>query len=63
MLGGEAISDGLRHSAREMLTERSSTKADRARGEPKSKGESERAKGETPSGTKDTKGSARVRGA
>ena len=44
MLGGEAISDGLRHSAREMLTERSAAKALEARGESKSKGESERAK-------------------
>ena len=38
MLGGEAITDGLRRSAREMLSERSS--------EVKPKGESERAKGE-----------------
>jgi DNA repair protein RecN (Recombination protein N) len=39
MLGGEAITDGLRASAREMLAGRGS--------EAKSKGESERAKGET----------------
>ena len=69
MLGGEAISDGLRGSAREMLAERSAANAPGAKGEPTSKGESERAKGETPSGakalksSKDTKGSARVRGA
>jgi DNA repair protein RecN (Recombination protein N) len=44
MLGGEAISDGLRHSAREMLMERSAAKAPEAKGESKSKGESERAK-------------------
>jgi DNA repair protein RecN (Recombination protein N) len=40
MLGGEAISDGLRRSAREMLGER----AGQAKGEPMAKGESERAK-------------------
>jgi DNA repair protein RecN (Recombination protein N) len=40
MLGGEAITDGLRRSAREMLRERAS----RAKGESKTKGESERAK-------------------
>jgi len=40
MLGGEAISDGLRRSAREMLGER----AGQARGESMAKGESERAK-------------------
>ena len=44
MLGGEAISDGLRASAREMLTERSAAKALEAKGESKPKGESERAK-------------------
>ena len=44
MLGGEAISDGLRGSAREMLTQRSPTEAPRAKGESKPKGESERAK-------------------
>ena len=44
MLGGEAISDGLRHAAREMLTERSATKARQAKGESKPKGESESAK-------------------
>ena len=44
MLGGEAISDGLRHSAREMLTERSAARAPEAKGESKSKGESERPK-------------------
>jgi DNA repair protein RecN (Recombination protein N) len=40
MLGGAAISDGLRRSAREMLEERSG----RLAGEPPAKGESERAK-------------------
>ena len=40
MLGGDAITDGLRRSAREMLKERGS----QAKGEPKTKGESERAK-------------------
>lgn len=40
MLGGEAISDGLRRSAREMLGER----AGQAKGESMAKGESERAK-------------------
>jgi len=40
MLGGEAITDGLRRSAREMLLER-------AAGGPARKGESERAKGES----------------
>ena len=39
MLGGEAISDGLRHSAREMLGQR----AGEAKGESMAKGESERA--------------------
>ena len=39
MLGGDVITDGLRHSAREMLEGRA--------GEPNAKGESERAKGET----------------
>jgi DNA repair protein RecN (Recombination protein N) len=51
MLGGEAISDGLRRSAREMLRERSG-------GEAKPKGESERAKakphGEQPQRTRRT---------
>ena len=64
MLGGEAITDGLRRSAREMLKERSSSKGlQGAGGESMSKGESERAKGESPKGTKVTKGSSRVRGA
>jgi hypothetical protein len=40
MLGGEAITDGLRRSAREMLVER----AGGAKGESKAKGESESAK-------------------
>jgi hypothetical protein len=40
MLGGEAITDGLRRSAREMLMERGGG----AKGEPKAKGESESAK-------------------
>src|SRR5579862_3870232 len=43
MLGGEAVTDGLRRSAREMLEERAAQAA--ARGRPK--GESERAKGES----------------
>ena len=69
MLGGEAITDGLRRSAREMLKERSASKgvggASRE-GESMSKGESERAKGESAKdtgGTKAAKGSSRVRGA
>ena len=41
MLGGEAVSEGLRQSAREMLTQRSTDKPTRAKGESKSKGESE----------------------
>jgi DNA repair protein RecN (Recombination protein N) len=41
MLGGEAITDGLRRSAREMLVERG---GGAAKGEPKAKGESESAK-------------------
>jgi DNA repair protein RecN (Recombination protein N) len=47
MLGGEAITDGLRRSAREMLVERAATRSPqprRATGESKPKGESERAK-------------------
>jgi DNA repair protein RecN (Recombination protein N) len=47
MLGGEAVTDGLRRSAREMLEERSSgrpTPGGRAKGEAGSKGESESAK-------------------
>jgi DNA repair protein RecN (Recombination protein N) len=43
MLGGAAISDGLRHSAREMLEERSGRPA----GESPTKGESETAKAKT----------------
>jgi DNA repair protein RecN (Recombination protein N) len=43
MLGGEAITDGLRRSAREML-------AERAKGEGTTKGESERAKAKGPAG-------------
>jgi DNA repair protein RecN (Recombination protein N) len=57
MLGGEAISDGLRHAAHEMLTERSAAKAGGAKGESKPKGESE-----TPSGAKETKGSKDIKG-
>ena len=51
MLGGEAISDGLRRSAREMLVERSA-------GEGRPKGESERAKAKPPRtpGTQGTRG-------
>jgi len=44
MLGGEAISDGLRASAREMLSERRAGGAGRPPGGPGAKGESERAK-------------------
>jgi DNA repair protein RecN (Recombination protein N) len=74
MLGGEAITDGLRRSAREMLVERSKRaqpQGTSAAG-PASKpaGESERAKGESrksakdPKGTKDTKGTkAKLSGA
>jgi DNA repair protein RecN (Recombination protein N) len=50
MLGGEAITDGLRRSAREMLRERSASKGfppKAGAGESSSKGESERAKGES----------------
>jgi len=60
MLGGEAISDGLRESAREMLKERSAMRAAQAKGESKSKGESERAKAK-PLGVKDTKGTKDTR--
>ena len=64
MLGGEAITDGLRRSAREMLGERSATKAlpmRAAGGESKSKGESERAKAKG-ANTQDTKGSNDTKG-
>jgi DNA repair protein RecN (Recombination protein N) len=46
MLGGATVTDGLRASAREMLVSRQSEGGARlgAKGEPKSKGESERAK-------------------
>jgi len=65
MLGGEAISDGLRHAAREMLSARSSvTKAPQAKGESRSKGESEAPPGtKATKGPKDTKRNTRVRGA
>jgi DNA repair protein RecN (Recombination protein N) len=46
MLGGEAISDGLRRTAREMLDERSG----RAKGESMAKGESERSRPRRPAG-------------
>lgn len=48
MLGGEAVTDGLRASAREMLIGRSTTTSGRSPkiGQPLSEGESERAKGE-----------------
>jgi DNA repair protein RecN (Recombination protein N) len=48
MLGGEAVTEGLRASAREMLSGRSQTASGRSpkSGERPSKGESERAKGE-----------------
>jgi DNA repair protein RecN (Recombination protein N) len=46
MLGGAAITDGLRASAREMLTSRRGGGSARAEGEVKPKGESERTKGE-----------------
>ena len=65
MLGGEAITDGLRRSAREMLMERSATKSPRAHaapGESKSKGESERAKAKVARSTKDTKGAKDTEG-
>jgi DNA repair protein RecN (Recombination protein N) len=44
MLGGTAITDGIRASAREMLMERQGQQPARGRGESKPKGESERAK-------------------
>ncbi len=65
MLGGEAITDGLRRSAREMLMERSATKSPRAHaapGESKSKGESERAKAKLARSPKDTKGAKDTEG-
>jgi DNA repair protein RecN (Recombination protein N) len=49
MLGGEAISDGLRSTAREMLEERSG-RAGRAKGESMAKGESERSRPGRPAG-------------
>ena len=64
MLGGEAITDGLRRSAREMLGERSATKGSSVKaagGESKSKGESERAKAKALD-TKDTKGTKGTKG-
>jgi len=57
MLGGEAVSDGLRRAAREMLLERSATNMTKAKGELKSKGESE-----SRSATKDTKVSKDTKG-
>ncbi|PYQ99714.1 MAG: DNA repair protein RecN [Acidobacteria bacterium] len=64
MLGGEAITDGIRRSAHEMLMDRSASRTSGAgTGESKSKGESERAKPKgvrsvkDTEGTKDTKGS------
>jgi DNA repair protein RecN (Recombination protein N) len=59
MLGGDAITDGLRRSAREMLEERTSARDPSASGpssEPKTKGESERAKAKVPKRTGDTTG-------
>ena len=44
MLGGEAVTDGLRRSAHEMLVGRAVTAPDRGPGELTTKGESERAK-------------------
>jgi hypothetical protein len=46
MLGGETVSEGLRASAREMLANRHAapSASKREKGEPKPKGESERAK-------------------
>jgi len=44
MLGGEAITEGLRRSAREMLEERSGRVAARSGSKSAAKGESERAK-------------------
>jgi DNA repair protein RecN (Recombination protein N) len=46
MLGGEAVTEGLRASAREMLVDRSASGRSPKTGELRSKGESERAKGE-----------------
>jgi NAD-specific glutamate dehydrogenase len=70
MLGGEAITDGLRRSAREMLIERTKGSGPRGKGDTvrdTAGGESERAKGESPGNTKDTKGTkdtkAKQRGA
>ena len=55
MLGGESVTDGVRETAREMLDDRSARSTDGGvtsrRSEAKPKGESERAKGETPHGT------------
>ena len=49
MLGGEAVSDRLRASAREMLTERRGSPCPgQAKGEPNTKGESESAKAKGP---------------
>ena len=65
MLGGEAVSDGLRRSAREMLADRSASRGSAAKGESMSKGESEGAKAKPPTGapgpkgTKSTKGTSR----
>ena len=59
MLGGEAITDGLRRSAREMLVERNKGVSPRGDREPVSgvpAGESERAKGESVKNAKDTEG-------
>jgi hypothetical protein len=58
MLGGEAITDGLRRSAREMLVERTRGVGQRDA----VASESERAKGESPENTKDTKGTEDTKG-
>jgi DNA repair protein RecN (Recombination protein N) len=62
MLGGEAISDGLRQSAREMLADRTAAKAAGAKGESKPKGESERVKAKGIAGAADTKRTKETKG-
>ena len=58
MLGGEAVSEALRASAREMLLQRAVGEGTKAKGETKPKGESERAKAKV-ARTRDTRGSAK----
>jgi hypothetical protein len=66
MLGGEAITDGLRRSAREMLVERSQGVMRVGASDPLvaniGAGESERAKGESVKYAKDTKGTKDTKG-